>query len=306
MNRQGLLYKVHAQRYLLLMVFFGVVYMIIFNFYPIYFAQIAFRNYDVTYGIHVTQAPFVGFQHFIEFFQSPDFGNVVLNTVGISFYKILFGFPIPIIFAILLNELTNLKFKKVIQSVTYLPHFLSWVMVSAVLLIWLSDTGAVTTFLYKLGFITSQSNLLATPDTFWAISVISEIWKEFGWNSVIFLAAIASIDQEMFEACRIDGAGKFRQIISITLPAIAPTISLMLILSISGLFSANFDQIFVLQNAVNASRSNVIDISVYNYGFQLNRYDYATAVGLLRSVLSAALLLIANWSSEKFNGTSLF
>jgi putative aldouronate transport system permease protein len=300
------LQKIIRQRYLLLMVIPGILVMLLFNFYPAYFAQIAFRSYKVTLGTDVLRAPYVGFVHFAEFFRSPDFGNVMLNTVGISFFKLLFGFPIPILFAILLSEIPLLRFKKIVQSVTYLPHFLSWVIISAILLIWLSDTGFVTGLAYRLGLIPSQSNMLANPHNFWGIAVVSEIWKEFGWNSIIYLAAITSIDQEMFEAARVDGAGKLRQILNITLPSIAPTISLMLILSISGLFSSNFDQIFVLKNPVNAPRANVIDTLVYQYAFTSNRYDYATAVGLLRSVVSALLLFAANQSSKVLNGNSLF
>jgi len=304
MNR--FLQKVYKQKILLMMVIPGVIFMLIFNFYPIYFAQIAFKDYNITMGTNLSLAPWIGFAHILEFFNSPDFGNVMINTLGISFYKLLIGFPIPIIFAIMLNEVTQTRFKKLVQTVTYLPHFLSWIILGGILLTWMSDSALLTTVLYKLHLISDTNNMLANAGYFWPISVTTELWKEFGWNSIIYLAAIATIDMEMFEAARIDGAGKFRQIWNITLPSIAPTIVLMLILAISGLFGSNFDQIFVLRNAVNASSSNVIDIYVYQVSFMHNRFDYATAVGLFKSLIAAILLVGANASSRRLTGNSIF
>lgn len=305
-KRGGLLKKLVKQRYLQAMVIPGVLFMLVFNLYPIYFAQIAFKNYFITMGTKLSLAPWVGFSHIIDFFKSPDFSTVMIDTLGISFFKLLIGFPIPILFAILLNEIRNTRFKKMVQTITYLPHFLSWIIIGGILLIWMNDSGLITKWLYDLHLISDRSNLLANAKYFWAISVVTEVWKEFGWNSIIYLAAIATIDMEMFEAARIDGAGKFRQILSITLPSIAPTIVLMLILAISGLFGSNFDQIFVLRNAVNAPASNVIDIYVYQTSFLYSRFDYATAVGLFKSLVAAILLIGANASSRKITGNSIF
>ncbi|HEY5583417.1 MAG TPA: ABC transporter permease subunit [Ruminiclostridium sp.] len=301
-----LIQNAYKQRYLLMMVIPGVIFMLVFNFYPIYFAQIAFKDYNITMGTNLSLAPWLGFTHIIEFFKSPDFANVMADTLGISFYKLLIGFPIPIVFAILLNEIAQTRFKKAVQTITYLPHFLSWIILGGILLIWMSDSGLITNTLYHLHLISSPANMLANAKYFWPISVASEVWKEFGWNSIIYLAAIATIDMEMFEAARIDGAGKFRQIWNITLPSIAPTIVLMLILAISGLFSSNFDQIFVLRNAVNASASNVIGIYVYQQSFMYNRFDYATAVGLFQSLVAAILLISANATSGWLTGNSIF
>ena len=298
--------KVYKQRFLLMMVIPGIIFMLVFNFYPIYFAQIAFKDYNITMGTHLSLAPWVGLAHITEFFKSPDFANVMIDTLGISFYKLLIGFPIPIIFAIMLNEITQTRFKKMVQTVTYLPHFLSWIIIGGILLTWMSDSGLITNALYRLHLINNNNNMLANASYFWPISVGTELWKEFGWNSIIYLAAIATIDTEMFEAARIDGAGKLRQIWNITLPSIAPTIVLMLILAISGLFGSNFDQIFVLRNAVNAPASNVIDIYVYQASFMYNRFDYATAVGLFKSLIAAIMLIGANASSRKLTGNSIF
>ncbi len=305
-QKNSFLRKVYKQRYLLIMVIPGVIFMLVFNLYPVYFAQIGFKEYNVTMGTNLSLAHWVGLSYIKEFLNSPDFSNVMINTIGISFFKLLVGFPIPIIFALLLNEIKQSKFKKFIQTVTYLPHFLSWIIVAGIMLIWLADSGLLTKALYHMHIVDDTSNMLANANYFWAISVISELWKEFGWNSIIYLAAIAGIDMELFEAARIDGAGKFRQIWNITLPSIAPTVVLMLILSISGLFGSNFDQIFVLRNAVNAPASNVIDIYVYQQSFMYNRFDYATAVGLFRSLVSAILLVGANAFARRSTGNSIF
>lgn len=305
-NRNSIWRRLYQQRFLQIMVIPGVIFMLVFSLYPLWFAQIGFKQYNVTMGTNLSLAPWVGMQYVEEFINSPDFSSVMINTLGISFLKLLIGFPVPILFAVLLNEVTNVRFKKIVQTVTYLPHFLSWIIIGGILLIWMGDSGLLTTLLYKLGIVGDTSNMLANASYFWGISVGSELWKEFGWNSIIYLAAIAGIDMELFEAARIDGAGKIRQIWSITLPSIAPTISLMLILSVSGLFGSNFDQIFVLRNAMNASASNVIDIYVYQVSFLYNRFDYATAVGLFRSIISALLLLVTNAVSRRTTGNSIF
>lgn len=298
--------RIVKQRWLLAMVIPGFIFLLIFNYYPIYFAQIAFENYLVTMGTNLLKAPFVGLAHFKDFIQTPGLRDAIWNTLGISFYKLVVGFPIPIIFAVMLNELSNIRYKKIVQSVTYLPHFLSWVIIGTLLNLWLSDSGPLTLVLYKLGFISSQSNQLANSNAFWTIATVSEVWKEFGWNSILYLAAIAGIDQEMFEAARIDGAGKLRQIWNITLPSIAPIISLTLILAISGLFSSNLNQILVLYNPINAAKASTIDILQYKTAFSSGSYDLATAIGLMGSVVSALLLLAANQVSKWVNGNSLF
>lgn len=306
LNKKSFFRTLYKQRYLQLMALPGIIFILAFSIYPIYFAQIGFKFYNITMGTNVSLAPWVGLQYIKQFLTSPDFSQVMIDTLGISFFKLLVGFPIPILFAILLNELTHPRFKKVVQTVTYLPHFLSWIIVAGIMLVWLQDSGTLTNILYALHLVSDTSNLMANSDYFWQISVLSELWKEFGWNSIIYLAAIASIDTEMYEAATIDGAGKIRKILSITLPAIAPTVSLMLILSISGLFSSNFDQIFVLRNAVNAPASNVIDIFIYQASFVNNSFSYATAVGLFKSVIATVLLLMANFITKKINDNSIF
>lgn len=296
--------KFLSQRYLQVMAILGVIWMIIFNYVPMYGLIIAFKRYSIIKPI--SKAPWVGFQHFKEFLTDPEFYNVVKNTVGISALKLLIGFPLPILFALLLNELTSVKFKRAVQTISYLPHFLSWVVLGGILTTWLSDVGIINEILMKLNIIREPVNYLAEPKYFWGIVVLSDIWKELGWSAIIYLAAIAGVDPEMYEAATIDGAGRIHRMIYITLPAIKPTITILFILAVSGILNSNFDQILVLRNSLNATASDVIDIYVYRMGLQLGRYSYATAVGLVKSVIAFLLLLSANYVSKKLNDTSLF
>lgn len=286
------------------MVILGVIWMIVFNFLPMYGIIIAFKKYNIIKPI--SAAPWVGLQYFKEFLTDPEFFNAVKNTLGISTLKILIGFPLPIIFALFLNELTSLKFKKFVQTVSYLPHFLSWVVLGGILTTWLSDVGIINEILVKLKLIDQPINFLAEPKYFWMIVIISDIWKELGWSAIIYLAAIASVDPEMYEAATIDGAGRLQKMWFITLPAIKPTVTILFILTVSGILNSNFDQILVLRNPLNASASDVIDIFVYRMGLHLGRYSYATAVGLVKSIIALLLLLSANFVSKKLNNTSLF
>lgn len=293
-----------SQKHLQVMALLGVIWMIIFNYIPMYGIIIAFKRYNIVKPI--SKAPWVGFQYFKEFLTDPEFYNVIKNTLGISALKLLIGFPLPIIFALLLNELTSIKFKKAVQTISYLPHFLSWVVLGGILTTWLSDVGILNEILVKLNIIKEPVNFLAEPKYFWGIVVLSDIWKELGWSAIIYLAAIAGVDPEMYEAAIIDGAGRLQRIWYITLPAIKSTITILFILAVSGILNSNFDQILVLRNSLNASASDVIDIYVYRMGLQLGRYSYATAVGLVKSIIAFLLLLSANFVSKKLNDTSLF
>ncbi|WP_027308903.1 sugar ABC transporter permease [Caloramator sp. ALD01] len=299
-----ILSKFLSQKYLQVMALLGVIWMIIFNYLPMYGLVIAFKRYSIIKPI--SKAPWVGLQNFKDFLTDPEFYNVVKNTVGISALKLLIGFPLPIIFALFLNELTSVKFKRAVQTISYLPHFLSWVVLGGILTTWLSDVGIINEILMKMNIIKEPVNYLAEPKYFWGIVVLSDIWKELGWSAIIYLAAIAGVDPEMYEAATIDGASRIHRMIYITLPAIKPTITILFILAVSGILNSNFDQILVLRNSLNASASDVIDIYVYRMGLQLGRYSYATAVGLVKSVIAFLLLLSANYVSKKLNDTSLF
>lgn len=300
----GLMKKIKDQRWLLLMVLPGIIWMIIFCYLPIYGTQIAFQNYKVTDIIG--SSAWVGFKYFTKFFSDPMFFMVMKNTLGISLLKLAFGFTLPIVFALLLNEITGIRFKKIVQTISYLPHFLSWVVLGGIMINWLSDTGFFNELFMGLGLIDQPISFLARPQYFWAISVISEVWKELGWGAIIYLAAIAGIDQSLYEAAAIDGAGRMQRLIKITLPSITGTIAILFILSVGNILGSNFDQILVLRNQLNSSASSVIDIFVYQTGIIRGNYSYASAIGLFRSVFSLLLLLIANKVTSRLEGSSLF
>lgn len=303
-KKSALLKKMKKQRYLLLMVIPGMIWLLVFCYFPMWGCQIAFQNYRITDAIGSSE--FVGLKWFIRFFQDNNFWTVMKNTLGISFLKLAFGFTLPIVFALLLNEIRNVKFKRVVQTISYLPHFLSWVILGGIMITWLSDTGLLNDVFLALGLIDERTAFLAKPQYFWAISVISEVWKELGWGAIIYLAAIAGIDPTQYEAAEINGANRFQKLWNITLPEISSTIAILFILQVGNIMGSNFDQIFVLNNALNDPASNVIDMFVYKQGITRANYSYATAIGLFRSVISLLLLVIANKVTEKLEGDALF
>lgn len=302
-TRRRWLKKLYSQRHIQIMALLGVAWMIIFNYIPMYGVIIAFKDYDIIRTI--AQAPWAGLTHFKEFLADENFGYVMKNTLGISLLKLL-TFPLPIIFALFLNEVRSLRYKKAIQTISYLPHFLSWVVLGGILATWLSDVGIINDIFMALHIIDKPISFLADPKYFWTIVITSDIWKELGWSAIIYLAAITSISPEMYEAATIDGAGRFQQMWYVTLPAIKATISILFILAVSGVLNSNFDQILVLRNSLNDSASNVIDYYVYYTGISSGRYSYSAAIGLFKSVIALILLLIANQVSKKLNDTSLF
>ncbi|MGB8455204.1 MAG: ABC transporter permease subunit [Anaerocolumna sp.] len=292
------------QRYLQFMVLPGIIWMLVFNYVPMGGIVIAFKKYKITKPI--SEAPWVGLKYFKEFFQDTNFGDVMTNTLGISLLKLMIGFPLPILFALLINEIRGIKFKKVSQTISYLPHFLSWVVLGGILTTWLSKEGIINDFLMTLNILKAPVSFLGKPNLFWPLALISDSWKELGWGAIIYLAAISGVDQQIYEAATVDGASKLKKIIYITLPSITGTIAIMLILQIAGLMNTNFDQIMNLKNQINISRSQVVDTYVYQVGMTLGKYSYATAVGLFKSIIALILLLIGNTSCKKLLGRSLY
>lgn len=281
------------------MVLCGVIWMFIFNYIPIYGILMAFKDYKITGTI--AEAPWVGFDHFVEFFADENFSAILINTLGISFLKLLICFPLPIVFAILLNELPFLRFKRFTQTISYLPHFLSWVVLGGILINWLSDVGLINEILMKFGILKEPIYFLGDAKYFWWVAVFSDLWKELGWSAIIYLAAISGIDPSLYEAATVDGAGRFQKIRFITIPCIRGTVALLFVLTVGYMMNSNFDQIFVLKNPLNELRSNVIDVYVYTMGIRLNRPSYATAIGLFKSVIALILLLSANYMTKKLN-----
>jgi putative aldouronate transport system permease protein len=305
--------RLKEEKYLQVMAVCGIVWMLIFNYAPMYGILIAFKkNFYITTPLFSKKfllSPWAaqhGFHQFIAFFKDDEFWNVMTNTLGISLLKLFINFPLPIVFALLLNEVKSARFKKTIQTISYMPHFLSWVVLGGILTTWMGGSGLFNELLIKMGILQEGVTFLAYPEYFWGIAVLSDLWKELGWSAIIYLAAISGIDQEMYEAAKVDGASRWRQIWSITLPSIAGTVTIMFILAVGGLLNTNFDQIFVLWNPLNSDRSNVIDIYTYNTAMRAMRYSYASAIGLFKSVFAFILLFIANQVTKKINDTSLF
>ncbi|MGN0313919.1 MAG: ABC transporter permease [Fusicatenibacter sp.] len=296
--------RIKKQKFLLMMVIPGIIWLLVFCYFPMYGCQIAFQNYRITDTLGTSE--WVGLKWFTKLFNDRAFPEIMKNTLGISLLKLVFGFTAPIIFALFLNEIKNIRFKRVVQTLSYLPHFLSWVVLGGIMITWLSDTGVIVKILNAVGLLDEGVNLLATPKYFWGIAVISDIWKELGWGAIIYLAAISGIDPSLYEAAEIDGAKRMQRLWYITLPEITSTIAILFILQVGGIMGSNFDQIFVLHNSLNDSASNVIDMFVYKIGIGNASYSYATAIGLFRSVISLILLVIANNVTGKLEGSSLF
>ena len=281
----------------------GLAFLFIFKYTPMYGLLIAFQDYSIFRGIR--ESPWVGWKHFERLIESDQFVSVLSNTIIISLYKLVFLFPFPIIVAILLNELRKMMFKRVIQSIIYLPHFISWVIVSGLFVNLLSlNGGIVNTVIKKLGG--EPIAFFMDPGVFRPLLVVTEGWKEVGWGTIVYLAAIASIDPQLYEAAKIDGANRLRQIWHITLPGIASTIVLMLILRLGNMLEAGTEQILVMYNPVVYNVADVIGTYVYRIGLGASDYSFSTAVGMFESVVGFILVVSGNWFCKKYLGRSIW
>lgn len=287
---------------LYLMVLPLVTYYLIFHLYPMWGAQIAFRSFNFNKGI--TGSRWVGLANFRDFFSSIFFGRLLRNTLLISFYNILFGFPIPVILALMLNEVRSKKFKSIVQTTSYLPHFLSLIVACSIISDFFSRDGVFTYILSLFGL--EQQNYMLNPQSYRAIYTFSTIWQQSGWNSIVFLAALSGIDESLYEASRIDGAGRLRQICSITLPSIAPTIIVMLILKVGWMMDMGSEKTLLLYNAATYETGDIIASYVYRKGLVERNYSYSAAVELFNSVINLFFLLVVNQISKKTTDTSLF
>lgn len=285
------------------MVLPGIVFMIIFNYIPIYGLKIAFQNYTVVDTLDT--AKWVGLENFRIILTDKYFWDSVYNTLGISLLKLLIGFVAPIILAVMIFELKGGVFKRVVQTISYMPHLLSWIVLGGMLISWLSTNGMFNSVLKGLGLISEGKNILLDADKYWWIAVLSDVWKSAGWGTILYLASMAGIDSAYYEAARIDGAGRMRQIWSITLPLIKTIIGLNFILTISGLLGSNLDQTLVLMNTQNQPRAEVINSYVYRMGISQGDFSYATAAGLGVSIVSVILLVIANKLTSRLNEQSV-
>ena len=294
------------QKYLFAMSVPIVIWLIIFAYIPIAGWAMAFVNYKP--GIPFTQNEFVGLKYFIEMFQDPRFWNSLLNTVIMAALSIAFsGFIFPIIFALLLNEVRSIKFKRLIQTVSYLPYFVSWVVVSGMFMQFLSpEGGIVNEILQKLHILKESVNFIGIPQYFYTILTSATVWKNLGWNAIIYISAMAGIDQELYEAAAVDGAGRLRKIWNITLPCIRPTIIILLIMNIGGLVNGSFESQLLFSNGLNMEKAEVLNLYVLNYGIKLMRFSYGTAIGIFTSFVSFGLVLLANFISRKTTDQALF
>lgn len=281
----------------------ALIFIFTFDYGPMYGIQIAFKDYNSRKGIWGSE--WVGFQHFLRFFNSPNFWSVLRNTLSISFYNLLASFPFPIMLALMINQLTSEKFKKAVQTILYAPHFISVVVLCGMLHVFLSpSTGIVNNILATLGL--ERIHFLGIADLFNDIFVWSGIWQNTGWGMIIYLAALSSIDPELYEAAKIDGANKLKLIWHIEIPQILPTIVIMLIMNVGRFMNVGFQKAFLLQNSLNLQKSEIISTYVYRMGMLQQQFDFSTAIGLFNNIVNVILLVTVNQICKKLNETSLF
>ena len=282
----------------------GVIFIIIFTILPIYGLYVAFSDFNIFRPI--LQAEFVGLYWFRIAFEHPHFVQALINTVGMNVIRIVVSFPLTIMVAIMINELTNMRFKKILQTISYLPFFISWIVIGGMLRTWLSETGLINNMLQNAGFIESGISFLAIESYYWTIAILSDIWRNLGWGTILYLAAMTSIDPTLYEAAKIDGASKLQQIRNITIPGIKHIIAINLVLTVSGLLGSNLDQTLILQNAANFNRSDVLGSLVFRMGITNSDFSFAAAVGLIISIVSFILVIITNILSKKIGDADIF
>ncbi|MFC3748216.1 ABC transporter permease [Paenibacillus sp. GCM10012306] len=289
-------------KYLYLMMIPVIAYYLIFHYAPMYGALIAFKEYSPMKGI--LGSDWVGLKHFQDFFNSYYFWRILKNTIVISLYSLIFEFPAPIILALLINEVRSKSFKRVAQTITYMPYFISLVVICGIITDFTNADGIINTLFTYFGY--DGQAMLQKPELFRPIYILSEIWQRIGWESIIYIAALMSIDVEQYEAARMDGASRLKQMFYITLPGILPTISIMLILRMGNLLNVGFEKIILLYNPITYETADVISSFVYRKGLLEFGWSYSSAVGLFNSVINLALLVTANYVSRKVNKNSLW
>lgn len=296
--------RVWKMRTLYLIMLPSIAYFICFKYLPIYGALISFKDYSIRKGIMASPWADPIYKHFLQFFNSPYFSQLLSNTLIISFAKLAVGVPLAMIFAIMLSEIPSARYRRVVQTATYLPHFLSWVIVYGILHAMLSETNGLVNYFFRQ--VTGSSvNFLSNPSTFRAVVVLSEAWKETGWSAIIYLAAILGIDSALYEAARVDGANRLQSIWHITLPGIRSVTIILLLMSVGNILDAGFDQIYVLYNERVYAVGDIIDTWVYRTGMNNMNFELASAVGLFKSLVGTALLCSMNWLARRW-GESLW
>lgn len=295
--------KIKSNIPLYVLLFPSIILLIMFAYIPMLGLVIAFKDYSPANGI--LNSPWAGFKYFTQFFNSVQFRTTMMNTLKISIYSILVGFPLPILLALLCNQLRAGKFKKVFQVTTYLPHFISTMVMCGMIILFLSpNSGLIANIFKSLGW--TMPNLLSKPDSFAGVYVWSDVWQHIGWDSIIYLAALSAIDPTYYEAATMDGASRMQKILNIDLPLLLPTAMILLILRAGSLLSIGFEKVLLLQNPLNLAGSEVISTYVYKVGMQNFQYSYSTAIGLFNTVVNLIILLSVNWFSKRYTKTGLF
>ncbi|WP_342552360.1 ABC transporter permease subunit [Paenibacillus sp. FSL R7-0652] len=298
-TKTPLMKRLRSQKQLMFMSLPIVAYILVFSYYPIWGWVMAFQNYSPAKKF--SQQEWVGLKHFKFLLTDDAFLNVLRNTIAMSLINMILGFVTAIVFAILLNEIKNKLYKRTIQTISYLPHFLSWIIVTGIVASSLSvDGGIVNVVLMKLGFINEPIMWLSVPEYFWGIVGASHVWKEVGWNAIIYLAAITSIDPSLYEAAEIDGANRYKKMLYVTLPGIKSIVIILLIMNMGWILEAGFEVQYLLGNGVVVDWSQTIDIFVLKYGLQIGNYSLATAAGIFKTVVSIILIFAANSISKRF------
>ncbi|MDF2926931.1 MAG: protein lplB [Paenibacillaceae bacterium] len=290
-------------RFLYLLALPGILFFIVFKYIPLGGVVIAFQNYSPFAGI--TGSEWVGFEHFERFFSNPEFLTLFRNTIAINLMSLIFFFPLPIVLSLMMNEVRSVVYKRVVQSVVYMPHFLSWVIISGLtFLLFAKGEGLVNKLLEALG--ASRIDFLTNSNLFWIMLTIQSIWKECGWGTILFLAAMAGIDPGVYEAARMDGANRLRQMWHVTLPAIRSVIVVLLILRLGHMMDVGFEQVFLMYNGAVSEVAEVFDTYVYRMGIQQGQFSYSTAAGLFKSVVGLTLVVISNWASKKMGEEGVY
>ncbi|OZQ77351.1 ABC transporter permease [Paenibacillus odorifer] len=305
--------RLHKQLPFHLFVGLGILFLLVFSYIPMFGIIIAFKNYKISTGIEgIFTSSWAGLSHFRELINDYNFPSLVRNTLILSVLKVVFSYPIPILFAIMLSEVKHVFFKRFVQTVSYLPHFISWVVVTGIAYAFFSSGfGIFNELMLSLHIIKEPVQILTDPDSFYGLAVMTAIWKEAGWWTIIFLAALAGIDPALYEAAEIDGAGRLKRILYITLPGLKSASIVVLILTIGsilggGLVGSNFEQSMLLGNPLNNEKSQIIQTYAFSVGLAQGRFSFATAIDLMQSVISVFLIFTSNFIAKRFSGTGLF
>lgn len=282
----------------------AMIYIFVFCYVPMYGVQLAFREYSFTSGI--TGGKWVGLKYFKQYFESTMFLSTLKNTFLISFFSILVGFPAPIILAMIINQIKNKKWKKTVQTVVYIPYFISTVvLVSMINVMFANGSGVIANFLKSIHLVDAATNILGSASTFIPLYVLTGVWQSAGWNSIIYIAALSSVDTQLYDACRIDGANRWQTMIHIDFPAIVPTIMILLIMNMGNILNVGFDKVYLMQNSLNLGVSQVISTYVYSVGVKSSQFSFGAAVGLFNTVINFVFLIITNWMSKRSTGSGL-